>query len=138
VRRIQVYVGAPNIVDFAPSPQAFVNARLPLYKLAKKLANYLLSFDTNYNRYIGVSVEWLKRAVCCVTDGLLPSPGLRPLQQFFAWKKYPLAAPFLAQLDTCVYDSQCRVCNHVRHMIHKRKEHALAGGDDTASNSPVL
>jgi len=87
---VPVYVGAPNIEEFAPAPDSFVHVRRDwIDKHPKELAAYLRKVASDDIMYAS----------------------------FFEWKKRGLAAAFEEKLDQCVYYAECRICNKVAELL---------------------
>lgn len=88
---VPVYIGAPNILDYAPSPSSFVDIRTWITRHPRELAEYLRTVARDPVQYAA----------------------------FFEWKRGGLPSSFLARLDECVYLAECRMCNHVAHLLGK-------------------
>lgn len=80
---LQVYIGAPNIEEFAPGPKSFVNAKD--FQSAEDLWNYLQQLNDNDAEY----------------------------QQYHEWKKQGLSETFKTKLSQCAHYAECRICEFV-------------------------
>lgn len=81
---VPVYLGAPNVEDFAPGDHCFINTAD--FESPKALANYLLELDKDEAAY----------------------------EAYFAWKKKPLRPGFLKMLENQKTDPFIRLCHKVK------------------------
>ena len=84
VNSVPVYLGAPNINQFAPGNKCFIN--VADFGSSKALAEYLLTLDADKDAY----------------------------QEYFAWKQKPLHAGFLNLLDKHKLHSFVRLCHLIQ------------------------
>jgi len=91
---VPVYIGAENIMEFAPSPDSFVNIRDWVARPATELVAYLRSVSANETAY----------------------------NKFFEWKHNP-SPSFQAKVDQCVYYAECRMCNHIAALMGRSAAH---------------
>eukprot|EP01138_Halocafeteria_seosinensis_P001553 gb/GECG01001591.1/.p1 GENE.gb/GECG01001591.1/~~gb/GECG01001591.1/.p1 ORF type:complete len:545 (+),score=95.60 gb/GECG01001591.1/:1-1635(+) len=80
---VPVYMGAPNIDEFAPGPKSFINARD--FSSADELWDFLNHLNQNEEEYM----------------------------QYHEWKKNGLSETFEAKLHQCAHYAECRICEHV-------------------------
>eukprot|EP00002_Diphylleia_rotans_P027391 TRINITY_DN5490_c0_g1_i1.p1 TRINITY_DN5490_c0_g1~~TRINITY_DN5490_c0_g1_i1.p1 ORF type:complete len:411 (+),score=86.52 TRINITY_DN5490_c0_g1_i1:103-1335(+) len=80
---VPVYLGAPNIVDFAPGPKSFIDIRD--FPNTQHLVDYLHYLDQNPDEY----------------------------RKYFDWKKKGLSESFVQKLDQCFHHAECRLCQYV-------------------------
>ena len=76
----QIYIGAPNIIEFSPGPHSFIHAKD--FSSPKDMASYVSAFLEDSARY----------------------------HQMFEWKQLGLAPLVKMHLDNCVHYTECKVC----------------------------
>ena len=86
VGSIPVYLGAPNIDDFAPGEHCYIN--VPQFKGPRELAEYLIFAAGNQSEY----------------------------DSYLAWKTKPLRQSFLDKVEVVAKDSFLRLSEKVRQM----------------------
>lgn len=77
---VPVVMGAPNSLDFAPSPHSIIETKN--FKSAKDLADYLIYLDNNDEEYA----------------------------KYFTWKTQGVSPRFKALVTRASYHSHCRLC----------------------------
>ncbi len=80
---VQIYIGAPNIIEFSPGPHSFIHAKD--FSSPHDMATYVNAFLEDNARY----------------------------QQMFEWKSLGLSPLFKLHLDNCVHYTECKVCEMV-------------------------
>eukprot|EP00300_Choanocystis_sp_HF-7_P042600 c9331_g1_i1.p1 GENE.c9331_g1_i1~~c9331_g1_i1.p1 ORF type:complete len:413 (+),score=80.65 c9331_g1_i1:103-1239(+) len=87
---IPLYIGAPNIEDFMPSPHSFIHLRDWETRSHESLINFLRSIADDPVAY----------------------------SQFFDWKRgKKLPEKFQEKLDRCVFYAECRLCEEVKRRL---------------------
>jgi alpha-1,3-fucosyltransferase 10 len=84
---VPVYLGAPNIADFAPSPDSYIDVRD--FDGPAGLARHLLRLSRDEDAYAGLH----------------------------RWRQAPYAAPFLAMMDIASTPAFCRLAARIRTMV---------------------
>jgi len=86
---VPVYLGAPNIDEFAPGDRCFINVQD--FESPRKLAEYLLMLNENDDLYA----------------------------MYFTWKRKPLRPSFLGKLEKLRIEPFVRLCMVVRDKLRK-------------------
>ena len=98
---VPIYLGAPNIVDFAPGNHCYIN--ISDFSSMKELADYLLALDNDDERY----------------------------GKYLEWKKEPFKDEFLLTAKIVLLHPYVRLCNMVKIKLEERARQGalqVAGG----------
>jgi hypothetical protein len=77
---VQIYMGAPNIVDYSPGPHSYISGRD--FSSGRDMAKYVGAFLEDAPRY----------------------------SEMHDWRQLGLSANFKRHLDNCVHFAECRLC----------------------------
>ena len=88
---VPIYLGAPNVLDYAPGEHAMISVRD--FSSAQDLANYVRALLEDEDRY----------------------------NTYFNWKAQGLAPRFQGHLDNCVHHAECRICQYAHDAIEEDK-----------------
>lgn len=84
---VPIYLGAPNIEDFAPADHSYINANS--FSSVSALADYIKHLDQNENEY----------------------------QKYLNWKERPLRASFLSMLNSVEIHPLVRLCEKIKPLL---------------------